>query len=347
MTIAHLSNFWLILIFILSSVTIWIAGSRISITTDIIDTHFNMGEALGGIIFLAVVTNLPEIAITCTAAYNGHLEIAASNILGGIAIQTVVLALVDAFGVGRSAPLTYKASSVELIVEGIVLIFILNLVLIGYYLPKTFIFFRVTPIELAIVATWIFGIYLVSKKITLPTFVHNSPNLIEETVPKKEKNTKKQPLRPAIIMFSIGAFLTLGAGWILEISSEVLAERMGINGAIFGATILAAATALPEISTGIASAKMKNYQMAMSDIIGGNAFLPVLFIIGSLISGKAILPDLLPSDMYLTGLGILLTIIYLIGLILRLTKQRFNMGIDSIVVVIVYVLGIVGLFYIG
>jgi len=35
-----------------------------------------------------------------------------------------------------------------------------------------------------------------------------------------------------------------------------------MTGVIFGATILAAATALPEVSTGLASMKLKDYQMA-------------------------------------------------------------------------------------
>ncbi len=345
MSISHLSSFWLATIFVLCSAIIWVAGSKISISIDAISKHFNIEEALGGILFLAIVTNLPEIAITCVAAYNGHLEIAASNILGGIAIQTVVLVFIDAFGVGRSAPLTYKASSIELIIEGIILIVILNLVLMGHYMSTTIIFFRITPFELMIFATWIFGIYLLSKK-NLPKLVHASVNNSEE----KEESTKNdasknKAITATIILFSICAVLTLLAGWMLEVSGEALADRLGMSGAIFGATILAASTALPELSTGIASAKLKDYRMAMSDIIGGNAFLPVLFLLASLISGKAILPNLLSSDMYLTGLGILLTAIYLIGLIIRMNRQYFRMGIDSIIVVIIYCVGIVGLFY--
>ena len=346
MSISILSDFWLILIFVFSSIIIWMAGKKISFTTDAICSHFKLGEALAGMIFLSIVTNLPEIAITSMAAYNGHLEIAASNILGGIAIQTVVLAMIDAFGVGKTAPLTYKASSIELIIEGIILIFILTLVLMGKYISRDLIFFHITPIELLIFAIWIFGIYLISKKIKLPTLVHENSNIEkEENEFFTKKVSKENSIYSTILIFSVCALLTLLAGWMLEISGEVLAERFGMSGAIFGATILAAATSLPELSTGIASAKIKDYRMAMSDIIGGNAFLPVLFILASVISGKAILPDLLISDMYLTGLGILLTSIYMIGLILRLKVQHFRMGLDSIAVLIVYVMGIIGLLF--
>jgi cation:H+ antiporter len=106
-------------------------------------------------------------------------------------------------------------------------------------------------------------------------------------------------------------------------------------------------TALPEISTGIASAKLRNYNMAVSDIFGGNAFLPVLFLFASLIGGDAIIPNLSPSDSYLTSLGIFLTGIYIIGMVLHSKKQILRMGIDSFIVLIVYLLGLLGLGFIS
>ena len=104
-----------------------------------------------------------------------------------------------------------------------------------------------------------------------------------------------------------------------------------MQGVLFGATVLAAATSLPEVSTGLASVKLKDYDLAISDIFGGNAFLPVLFLIAALLSGKAVLPIAQKSDMYLTGLGMLLTTIYIYGLIFRPKRQILRMGIDRFV----------------
>jgi len=83
--------------------------------------------------------------------------------------------------------------------------------------------------------------------------------------------------------------------------------------------------------------------MAVSDIFGGNAFLPILFLFASLIGGDAILPSLKPTDLYLTTLGIILTGIYMVGMLIPSHKQILRMGIDSFLVLWVYLFGIMGL----
>jgi cation:H+ antiporter len=85
----------------------------------------------------------------------------------------------------------------------------------------------------------------------------------------------------------------------------------------------------------------------MSDIFGGNAFLPVLFLLATVLSGKAVLPSAHASDIYLTALGGLLTVIYMVGLVFRPQRQWLRMGPDSLTVLVVYVLGIVGLVFVG
>ena len=96
----------LLLIFVGAAAFVWMAGVRLSDTTDVLSSRLGLGEALGGLIMLAIVTNLPEIAITVSAALSDELGVAVGNILGGIAIQTVVLVVLDAFGMGGRDPLT-------------------------------------------------------------------------------------------------------------------------------------------------------------------------------------------------------------------------------------------------
>ena len=157
------------------------------------------------------------------------------------------------------------------------------------------------------------------------------------------KFATQMSLARASTVFGIGAAITLAAGVVLEQSGEEIATHLGMTGVVFGATILAAATSLPEVSTGIAAVRLGDYQLAVSDIFGGNAFLPVLFLLAGLLSGSAVLPQAQATDIYLTALGIVLTVIYLWGLVTRPHRQVWRMGIDSSAVLLLYAVGIAGL----
>jgi cation:H+ antiporter len=90
-----------------------------------------------------------------------------------------------------------------------------------------------------------------------------------------------------------------------------------------------------------------DYQLAVSDIFGGNAFLPVLFLLAGLLSGSAVLPQVQSTDLYLTALAALLTAVYIFGLIFRPRRRILRMGPDSLTVLVLYLVGLGGLFTIA
>jgi cation:H+ antiporter len=126
-----------------------------------------------------------------------------------------------------------------------------------------------------------------------------------------------------------------------------MADHLGLSGVLFGATILAAATSLPEVSTGLTSVRSGDYQLAVSDIFGGNAFLPVLFLLATLLSGRSVLPQAQNTDIYLTAVGMLLTLVYAGGLVFRPQRRILRMGVDSFAVLVLYLISVVGLFAIS
>ncbi len=344
--------FWAeLLIFVASAVTIWMAGIWLSNYTDILADRLHLGQALGGLILLAVATNLPEIAITYSAAASGKLDVAVSNILGGIAIQTVVLVALDAFGVRERRPLTYQAASLTLVIEGAVVLAVLVVVVMGTQLPKNLVVARLSPDVVLIAVVWVVGLLLTQragKKLPWSNSGEAPDSQPEPRGHSQQKRAAEATRRgvsttKAALIFSAAALATLIAGALAEESGTAAADQVGLSGVLFGATVLAAATSLPELSTGLTSVKQGDYKLAFGDIFGGNAFLPVLFLLAVLVSGKAVLPNAHAADIYLTGLGGLLTVVYMAGLLFRPAKQHARLGIDSIAVLVLYVVGVVGL----
>lgn len=348
---ASLSLPLLLLIFVAGAVVVWFAGIQLSRTTDIMDDRFHLGQALGGLIFLSIATNLPELAIVGSASLTHQVGIAIGNILGGIAIQTVVLVILDGFGLRGKGTLTNKAASLTLVLEGVVLISVLVVSIMGTQLPKSAILFsRLAPGDILIAALWLVGLWLVNKaRADLPWQPKEKDKETDKAPPQDESQKKAEQwsTRRVILVFAIAALVTLLAGVVLEESGNSIADHIGLSGVLFGSTVLAAATALPEIVTGLASVKIGDYDLAVSDIFGGNTFLPVLFLVATLLSGQSVLPQAKNTDIYLASLGGLLTAVYLCGLLFRPKKQFLNLGIDSIVVLVLYIVGIGGLFLIA
>jgi cation:H+ antiporter len=330
---------------------VWVAGMKLSNTTDVLASRLGLGEALGGVILLAVATNLPEVAITASAALAHNLDIAVGNILGGIAIQTVVLAVLDACTDQDDHPLSYQAASLVLVLEGALVVAVLVLAVMASQLPRSAVELRLTPGSLAIAAVWIGGLLLLNRAQNgLPWHAEGeAPGGQHEprghSTKKNEAAATRRGVttRRAALVFAAAALATLTGGVLLEQSGEGIAAHLHMTGVIFGATILAAATALPELSTGLTSVRMGDYKLAVSDIFGGNAFLPVLFLLAVVLSGEAVLPDAHDADNYLTGLGALLTAVFIWGLITRPQRRIARMGPDSLAVVVIYVGGIIGL----
>jgi cation:H+ antiporter len=335
----------LILIFAGAAVVVWVAGIQLSNSTDSLDSRLGLGEALGGVVLLAVATNLPEIAITSSAALSHNLGIAIGNILGGIAVQTVVLVALDV-AMGPESPLTTRAASLVLVLEAMLVVTVLAISVMGAQLPGSH--GQLDPAAILIALTWLVGVWLISRaRRGLPWHDSsgNAPGSQEK--PRghsKAKMAERLSLARAAMIFGLAGAATLGAGLVLERSGERIATHVGLSGVVFGATLLAGATSLPELSTGIRSVRLGDYQLAVSDIFGGNAFLPVLFLLASLLSGSAVLSQAQPTDVYLTALGIVLTVAFAWGLIMRPHGQVWRVGIASLVVLVIYLVGIGGLF---
>src|SRR3954447_17712694 len=154
---SSLSTPVLLLIFLACAGAIWAAGVQLSEQTDVLSTRLHLGSALGGLILLALATNLPEIAIVASASLSGSVGVAVGNILGGIAIQTVVLVGLDAIGVRGARPLTYRAASLVLVLEGALVVAVLAVTVAGSQLPASVIAWRIAPEDVLIVALWAAG----------------------------------------------------------------------------------------------------------------------------------------------------------------------------------------------
>ena len=341
-----LSTPLLVVVFVVAAAATWLAGTFLSKSTDSLDTRFGLGEELGGLILLAITGTLPEIAITASAALSGHLDLAVGNLIGGVAIQTLVLVILD-FAAGPRRPLSFMVGSLVPVIEALMVIVVLSTALAGAALPSSTNLFGASPTSYAVVILWVVGVWTVNRVRMNPGWVGEAPEATpgrrhhREPHPAGEHPYAKASTTTVMMIFLAGALVTLGAGVALQESGSLLASRMGLQGAIFGATFLALATALPEISSGIAAVRLGDIQLAVGDILGGNSFQITLFLLADLLAGTPVIVAAHRSDVWLGGLGLLMSGIAAAAIIARPKKTFLWLGVDSIALVVIYAVGIV------
>ncbi len=241
MLLPHLPLLVSLLVFLVCALAIWVAGIALSNYTDVLSDRLHLGAALGGLILLAVATNLPEIAITVAASVNGQVDVAVSNILGGIAIQTVVLVALDAFGVRVRRPLTYQAASLSLVLEGAVVVAVLVAVVMGAQLPKGDVAFRLSPDVVGIALIWVAGLVLTQRAGKQLPWKDNGNTPDAQPEPRghsakkraAEMSQKGVSTAKALAVFGAAAVVTLVAGALLEDSGSQAANSVGLSGVLF------------------------------------------------------------------------------------------------------------------
>jgi cation:H+ antiporter len=339
--VSGLSTPLLVLVFVAGAGATWLAGIYLSRATDSLDRRWGLGDALGGLILLAIAGTLPEIAIVASAALGGHLELAVGNLIGGIAIQTLVLVLLDA-STGRDRPLSFLVGSLIPVLEGLIVVVVLATVLAGAALPSSVSVGGASPTSIAAVLLWLGGLWIVDRarkhpmwKVEMAGSRPGRRNVREDHPAEKRPYVRRSTAFVAAV-FGVASAVTLGAGVALQGSGSVLADRMGLQGAIFGATILALATALPEISSGIAAVRLGDHQLAVGDILGGNSFQITLFLLADLLAGTPVVVSARRSDVWLGGAGLLMTAVVATAVIARPQHTHLRLGPDSIALIAIY-----------
>lgn len=143
----------------------------------------------------------------------------------------------------------------------------------------------------------------------------------------------------------VAALVILAAGWVLARTGDSLARQTGLGSTFVGLALVAGSTSLPELSTSLSAVRRGNHQMAVSNILGTNCLeLALFFLADAVYRGGPILAALDRSALVAATVGMVVTCIFLLGLLERRDRTVLGMGVDSLLVLIVYSAGLVGLY---
>ena len=155
-------------------------------------------------------------------------------------------------------------------------------------------------------------------------------------------------LHKAWLVFAGGSAAIFVAGWAVMASAEALTKQTGMAASFVGATFVAIATSLPELSTTITAVRRGHNAMAVSNIFGSNLWDVSLLFVGDLFFRSGPLLGAAPKQaMFTASLGLVMTCVYLWGLLERQDRTVWRFGIDSIIVLVLYFGGLAVLYTMG
>lgn len=143
--------------------------------------------------------------------------------------------------------------------------------------------------------------------------------------------------------FIISAALIVAAAMQLARAGDVLAARTGIGGMFIGVLLLAGATSLPEMLTGINAVLIDSPDIAAGNFFGSSSFnMLILAILDLLSRDRRILREAAFQHVLSGGLGILICtmVLFFIGVNPVFDRLGFKIGwigIDSIIIAVVYI----------
>ncbi|MFL4471124.1 sodium:calcium antiporter [Tateyamaria armeniaca] len=343
MQIPETTLFQSALIFLLCAAAVWIAGARLAYVADALADRFKLAKSLVGLLLLSLATSLPEVATTLTAAVGQARDLVLNNLFGGIALQTAILAMSDFWARG---PITNYPRKANHALEATLLVFLLAVALIITNLGETIVIAGVGLGSVFIAVFYVGAIWLLRK-------YDDSSDWVPVDLPDPDPLAFPAPTglthssNTAMIWQAIGASLAIWIfGLFLVLSAAQIAEQSGLGNSFIGVTLLAAATALPELTTSIAAVRIGAYTMAISNIFGSNLIMLVLvFPADILFRGGPILQQTSQTVSLALSFGLAVTAIFLIGLIVRRKPKVGAFGLDSILVLLTFLASLAAYYF--
>ena len=287
---------------------------------------FGLSEMLIGLTIVAVGTSLPEIFITITSSIDGHSDLIIGNAIGScicnfllvIGIASLIKPVkFDKRIINRHLPIEIAAM--------ILLIILGNTNELGDYHIIT----RWQGVIL-LLCTAAYVFYTIYEEKTIKN------EKIDEEIVKDVESKERKSIVTIVIYMILGILgLKYGSDFVVDNCIHI-AEMLGLSEKFIGMTIVAVGTALPEIITGIISAKKNETDLLLGNISGSNILnLCLLIGLGSEINPLAFISDFNISLIILIAVTILLQ-----WIATKNEKSELNRG-TGIFLIIIYIVYII------
>jgi cation:H+ antiporter len=320
-----------LLAFVACAAAIGVAGTALSRYGDVIGRRTGMGGSWVGLVLIATVTSLPELATGVSAVtINETPEIAVGDVLGSCVFNLLIIVVLDLLQRGESV---YTRAR-----QGHILSAGFGVILIG------FAGFNVLLAKGGAHWTWghvglyspvIVVLYAVAMRTVFRYEVSHPEQGAGEALRESELTLKQ-----ALQRYAAAALVVVAAGVWLPYVGKSLAAQMGWQQSFVGTLFVAAATSLPEVAVSVAALRIGALDMAIGGLFGSNLFnIAILTIDDALYLKGPLLSNVSTVHAVSAFSAVMMTGVAIVGLLYRPRVRVFRtVGWASIVLFVMYLL---------
>jgi cation:H+ antiporter len=319
---------------VLAAAAVMIAGPRMVRVADRLADVTGLGEAFVGAVLIGAATSLPDILATVLPAARGLPELAVGNALGGVLGQTAFLAVADL--TYRRANLEHAAASLPNLVQGLLLVTLLGTVLALFAAPPGAVL-GIHPGTLLLLGIYAYGLRLVRETATVPMWEAVETPETRADVPDEPEREEGAPT--AMWARFAGLVAVLGAaGAALAVSGESIVAQTGLSEAAVGVVLTGVGSSLAELVVSISAVRSGALTLAVANVIGGNTFDTLLVGVADVVyRDGSIYAAVGQESALVAAVALVATAVVTLGLLRRERHGVGNIGVESVVVLILYV----------
>lgn len=306
----------LLLQYLILSFVVVLSSVRISSCVDQLDKQTKIGGAV-----IAGVTSLPELITSISSiTMLNNPDLAFGNILGSNAFNIFILAI------GNLIFLKYmlfnhtgKSNTKTNIISTII------------YLIILFSFYSLSLGKVGhvgISSIFIAMLYYINLK-----FISTE----EENSEDSEEETSSCSLPALIFQLIFFGIMIIVSSLLISITTDKIAQQTGIGSSFIGAMFLGVATSLPEMTGLISLIKLRNYDLAVGNIVGSNLFnFGIIALTDLFYLSGSIFEITDTSNTLLVVVGLCESIILTYMLLRKEVKNLFSYCLPSLIIVGIY-----------
>ena len=295
------------------------AGTKLAKYGDAIAEKTGLGRIWIGLVFIAVITTMPELVTSVSSVILVHSpDLALGTLLGSCCFNLSILALLDIL---HSRTPVLSVSSPKHTVAAAWGALLIAIAAAGIIAGSRFSFMSLGWIGIPTIAIailyllgmwWIFRRERSQKSHAAPTAILQYDKLATRTV---------------YIRFALAATAIIAAGIWLSFIGDEISEATGWGNTFVGTLFLAVTTSAPELVVAVSALRMGAVDLAVADILGANMLDIAMIVPIDLAYGQGfILSAVSRSHLIITAVALAMSLLAMGGLRFRQKRKVFRIA---------------------